>query len=163
MLRTRSRPSGEIVVGNVVLALLVLVCLLLSLVFVWNWFSLRKTLRAAQAWPTAPGRILSSYVDDRVINGERLFEPTVSYVFEVDGREMSGERVNFSGRFFTDRTARAEVDRFPPGSAVTVHYDPADPAKACLELAKVTPKLLLWSALMVALALFFGLLMTVGD
>lgn len=103
---------------------------------------------AVRRWPTINGRIVSSGIHEfqrrrdkplRTMRGPRMMKtmymPVVEYSYTVggrdhvsrsiwDGTEVSGSRVY----------AQGIAGRYPVGRMVTVHYDPADPAKAALEV-----------------------------
>lgn len=56
----------------------------------------------------------------------------VRYRYAVDGREFHGGRYRY-GMFGTnDRSWHRVQSELPPGTPVTVYYDPADPAEATL-------------------------------
>jgi hypothetical protein len=57
----------------------------------------------------------------------------VNYRYSVDGRELESRRIAFRVSGSSQSEAKAVVDRYPSGSAVTVHHSPDDPSLACLE------------------------------
>jgi hypothetical protein len=92
--------------------------------------------RKAAAWPTAPGIVVSSEVVTRAMGGGRVLLPVVTYRYEVAGAalESIGLRVGAPALFNSRARAQALADRYPAGSQVTVHYDPASPTIAALDL-----------------------------
>lgn len=88
---------------------------------------LRKA-RIMSRWPTVPGKISSSWA---VLDGE-----TLPYRYEVHGQSYVGRHVSWSagGRSGAgDPTPQELAEKYPPGSDVTVYYDPRRPATAVLE------------------------------
>lgn len=96
----------------------------------------RRRAATAEAWPSAAGRVVASEVTSRSINGN-YWMPQVSYAFEAAGASYASDRLRPGGnpQFTTKAKAQAIVDRYPPGSACTVRYDPKKPAVSALELA----------------------------
>jgi hypothetical protein len=115
----------------------------------------RKEMQAL-AWPEAQAVITRSRVDstyDReeaglhngtiVIGGSRddgrthkvlvtKFRPDIAYRYEVDGRSYAGSQTNIRKVSRERDTVERLLARYPVGAAVSVHYNPADPAEAML-------------------------------
>jgi hypothetical protein len=88
---------------------------------------------ATRSWSPVTGRVLTSKVV-RKSGTNRYTSPAVTYEYEAAGKAYRGETIlpgwiKNSG----PRSAQRIVARYPKGAQVTVYYDPADPAKACLE------------------------------
>ncbi len=102
-------------------------------------FSVGKPIRdkaaASTAWPTADGRITRSELERVREEGRTMYSVDVAYDYAVAGEAFSGERVWFGDDFRSSSitTWRRLVDRYPVGTAVQVHYDPADPGDSVLE------------------------------
>ncbi|MBK7896985.1 MAG: DUF3592 domain-containing protein [Candidatus Promineifilaceae bacterium] len=99
---------------------------------IWGW-SVLQNARVSESWPTTDGEILSSSVRvDRDEDGTSYFGD-VTFRYLVDDFSYTSDNVSF-GQYGGDRDhAEAIVARYPAGSGVTVHYDPADPETAVLE------------------------------
>jgi hypothetical protein len=93
----------------------------------------RGRLRASQSWPQVPGTVIKSgVVDERGADstGYTLF---VHYDYDVNGVHYTGTRTGFGRRsYIRQKRARAEADRYPVSSQVTVWFDPAKPENAVL-------------------------------
>lgn len=89
--------------------------------------------RASQRWRTTPGRIVSA--TRKELRGRPpQYLTRVSYAYTVDGREYESGSIRFADQgSFNDAEAQAILDRYKPGTEVTVHYDPARPSRAVLE------------------------------
>jgi hypothetical protein len=117
-----------------------LVLWLAAAALVAAWFLARRaaqqTAARAAAWPTASGRVVSSEVTVRSVNGN-YYLPLVTYSYTADGTAYASDRLRPGGtpQFFTRSKAQAVADQYPAGSTCVVHYDPRKPAKAALELA----------------------------
>ena len=99
----------------------------------------RKKAKAAEAWPTVPGVIQSSglqenrHYDAEDHHTEINYEPQVQYQYSLMGQTYTGTHLAFGKASYDYRTASKKIAPYPQGAAVTVHYDPADPANAVLE------------------------------
>jgi hypothetical protein len=105
-------------------------------------FVQRKKAKTTETWPTASGSIVSSRLDqstrtERKDNGTYTttsYTTIVEYTYEVSGKTYQGNKVFPGASMSYDHgTAQGIVNRYQPGAAVTVHYDPADPTQAVLE------------------------------
>lgn len=98
---------------------------------------IRDKAAASIAWPATDGRITGSKVErvKRGGEGKATYTADITYEYALDGRTFEGDRVWFGDDYSaSDASAfRAAVGRYPVGSAVKVHYDPAEPAESVLE------------------------------
>ena len=94
-----------------------------------------RTAEASLSWPTARGVITASNVERvRSSKGGSSFYPEVTYHYEVGGVIYKGERVRMSRTGSSDPSeAQADLRRYRMNQAVTVSYDPEDPASSLLE------------------------------
>ena len=78
--------------------------------------------------------LTSGVVEERDSDGHRLYQAKVAYRYAVDGQEIVGHRAFFgdSGQTSWSVFVRRIVDRYPPGSDVTVYYDPSRPEEAVI-------------------------------
>jgi hypothetical protein len=120
-----------IALGITGLILLAVAALLIGI----GWFS-RQKVKASQAWPSAPGRVTGSGVEESSgSEGGTVYRAAVHYAYTVGGQEYQnnrrvfGDSVSSSNRGAAERTAA----RFVPGSSVPVYYNPANPQDAVLE------------------------------
>ncbi len=116
---------------------------------VWLWLDrayfrpAREAKRAAQAWPSVTGVVLSAQVDtqtswDSTSGAESTsFRPSITYEYEVNGQRYRGDRLRASDAFYTagmlPGSAQAVVDRYRPGAPVTVYYNSQNPNESVLE------------------------------
>ena len=112
-------------------------------VFALKAMSLRRQGRGCARWPIAPGRILEARQEvqlvenrnDRHHRDDPFFGATVSYAYQVSGRDYRSTRL-YAGRPVlrgSPKIAQAIVAKYPPGAPVSVFYNPANPAEAMLE------------------------------
>lgn len=104
---------------------------------------LEAAVRRASRWPTVPGTVVAAEVESfvNVRNLDSMLDPVrtryatgVVYVYEVDGHKYAGDRLTLAVRVtatFPMLAART-VAKYPPGRAVTVHYNPLDPGESVL-------------------------------
>lgn len=91
--------------------------------------------RRSRTWPSTTGRVLRSEVHRERVRASRTYGPAnVLYEYHVDGRRCTGKRVTFGGWLNTNlsRTGRV-INRYRPGSPVSVRYDPRKPSRCTLE------------------------------
>jgi hypothetical protein len=93
--------------------------------------------RKAQLWPTTKGTILTSEIALVPVMGNAMLTPAVTYSYEVGGQALQGSGLRVGVPRYFNKPAKAEAlaGQYPVGSQVTVHYDPATPAKTALDLA----------------------------
>ena len=105
-------------------------------------FVQRKKAKTTETWPAAGGSIVSSRLDQNTRTERRdghsytstSYTPIVEYTYEVGGKTYQGNKVFPGASMSYDHgTAQGIVNRYQPGAAVTVHYDPTDPTQAVLE------------------------------
>lgn len=109
------------------------------------WQGYRQSARARR-WPSVQGRVLSAAVQARPVRVRtsigimrtRLatrFTPRVVYRYTVAGMLYQGARTRLGPEVLSSDTRGAEkaVQRCPPGTAVTVYYNPADPSESVLD------------------------------
>ena len=113
-----------------------------------------KTSLEAQSWPTTTARVIDTDVSYQrgTSSSTGAYYPRVRYQYVVNGRTYTGDRIWTTNMGSTRGWARSIIDEFPPGSEVTVYYDPADPANALLKPGNSTPAILM---------LLLGILLTV--
>lgn len=98
----------------------------------------RQQAKTSQGWPTAAGTITASslqehrnYDEDQGVS--YTYEPVVQYRYTVMGNEYTGSKISFGANAFGRAQAQQKVNTYPPGMAVTVHYNPEKPEEAVLE------------------------------
>ena len=97
--------------------------------------------RTSKRWSQADGRIVSASINETVgestSRGYRVF---VRYEYDVGGRVLKGDRIQFGDSLFGWHPASSREPYrlgFKPGQAVTVYYDPAHPERCTL--SRVVP------------------------
>ncbi|HEY3797789.1 MAG TPA: DUF3592 domain-containing protein [Caulobacteraceae bacterium] len=109
------------------------------IILVIGWF-FQRGVRAkgakAQQWPTTAGTVISSQIAAIPMGNNTMMTPAVVYSYSVGGQQLegSGYRVGAPPLFNKPAKAQALADRFRAGQQVTVHYDPAQPTTAALDL-----------------------------
>jgi hypothetical protein len=96
----------------------------------WN----QARARASMAWPTVPGVVETSKVEERWSKSGTFYKLALSYRYDVDGNSYEGDTVEFGpARVTAQELIEGLAQKYPAGQKVTVHYDPDDPATAVLE------------------------------
>lgn len=105
---------------------------------VYGLWKLRQQTAASRGWATVKGKIVAS--DTKVPathddDDQADVSVAVRYHYRVGATDYENDRVKFGGRKRLTRMAAAELTaKYPLGRSVTVHFDPAHPAKSALEL-----------------------------
>lgn len=135
---------------------------LIGLAFLAHAIILLALSVRASTWPTTPGKIVLSHVQEFSTEspGVSRFKPSVLYVYTVNGRNYKSGRVNmmvgFSSRI--SHLTRQTLARYPRGTPVDVHYNPKWPAAAVLHPWSATQ----FGPWLVAAALFALAWMLIG-
>lgn len=87
----------------------------------------------ARSWPITEGVVLSS-----TVAGSKAFHPEVTYIYSVNGKSHLATSYlgmpGFGGKRNRLDAAEKIIAQYPPGTAVTVHYDPDNPARSELRV-----------------------------
>lgn len=93
--------------------------------------------RRSRLWQATDGRIERALITREGHGSRTIWGARVRYSYCVGGTNHQGSRVRFVTTFGQYARvadgARADVAKYAAGAAVTVYYDPADPARATLE------------------------------
>jgi Protein of unknown function (DUF3592) len=93
----------------------------------------RQGLRAdaSKRWPTSPGSIVSSALEQSP--GKRWrYRAAVQYRYRVAGKTYEANRVFWGGNEGRQKHMASVISSYPAGSSVPIHYDPQNPAEAVL-------------------------------
>ncbi len=124
--------------------------------------------KAAETWPTAMGRVISSEVveeesTDREGGTSTWYNPVVAYAYSAGGRELTSRRLRFGNyRFASRKKAEAALLPYPVGASPAVRYNPEKPEECVLETKKPGPIYLIMAPfgfLFIGLGLFWQSIM----
>jgi hypothetical protein len=137
--------SPLLIVILILLFMLLVNALLLALIF----YTQRKAERARR-WPSTNGLIMSSSVESPAGRPDQAPAqyPAVSYAYQVGGQAFQGERIA-PGPETSGSDAHRRAAPYIAGAAVTVFYNPQNPAESVLE-QKAPAATMMW----VMLAIF---------
>lgn len=126
-----------------VLILIILFCLVFIGVGIGMLIKLLKNFSRVQHsknWMSTTGEIISSELDAQTTTDENGYQTTtyianVLFQYRVNDSEFECDCINFDYGIRTSnkRKEQSIVEQYPPGSQVTVYYDPDDPHQAVLE------------------------------
>jgi hypothetical protein len=107
---------------------------------VFTYFAIGSLVKHSYAqwhYAATQGVVISSRIKTtQSSEGGSTAVPRIKYRYSVDGKEYVGERYDFAGGSSSDYSyAQRAVNENPPGTQVTVYYDPAKPSVAILHLA----------------------------
>lgn len=97
------------------------VALVLGLAVLVYWGHSRRGTSRAENWPSTTGTVTESVV------GTERERPVLEYEYEVDGQSYRNDSVWVSGQSASYQRLRSLVESSPPGTEVTVYYDPDSP------------------------------------
>lgn len=118
------------VISRIVGLFAIVAALILLPVSAGDW----KRGHDSATWPRANGSITSSEVRTDRVRRRTVYRPFIAYRFQVDGRELTGNRPFFgSTSFAREEEARAYAAKYPVGKAVEVRYEPGQPESCVLE------------------------------
>lgn len=92
--------------------------------------------RESANWPTVTGIVLSSQLaEDSDSDNRRLYGASIRYGYSVAGKSYESDRVKWGGDYKTSTGgwARKQIEKYPVGAQVKVHYDGSKPEVAVLE------------------------------
>lgn len=96
-----------------------------------------KRAKAAQAWPSIQGVVLSSKVEQNYDNetgsATTSFEPVVEYQYKLMGQTLTGKRISYGANSFNHKKAAEIISLYPAGSQVKVYYNPEKVSDCTLE------------------------------
>lgn len=108
--------------------MLSLIVIILFPFAIWNLWKSLQLAKASTAWPSVDG-VVTAAIRKRIV---LRIQPFVTYSYAVNGVNFTSNRVSFAAA-----TPKKQIDsvliRYPAGQAVTVHYQPGNPAQAVLE------------------------------
>jgi hypothetical protein len=114
----------------------------------WN----QARARASEAWPTVPGVIETSKVEQRLTRSGIFYKLALRYRYEVDGNGYQGDTAEFGPpRVTAQELIEGLAQKYPAGAKVTVHYDPDDPATCVLETSDEMARQNQWQIWLLAL------------
>lgn len=107
------------------------------LIYGWN---LNRKSTSTPNWPAVKGKVLNIQVNRVSQSGGMgyspvAFAPVIEYTYQVDGLTYQGNNLSSGPSAGTDSvTAQKIADRYSPGKAVTVRYNPSNPREAMVEV-----------------------------
>ncbi|HEX7556302.1 MAG TPA: DUF3592 domain-containing protein [Leptolinea sp.] len=100
----------------------------------------RREAGESKNWPAVPGRItysdISTLTPEREVDRTRTssYAPDLEYAYTVQGTSYRSKRIGFGTVISsTHASAASFVERHPAGMAVTIYYNPQNPAAAVLQ------------------------------
>jgi hypothetical protein len=120
---------------------------------------------ASRTWPTTKGKVLASDIERTyAFRTGDVYAPIVRYEYAVGGRRYESDVVAFGMTSLKPRKkAEAYLAGRTAGAAVTVHYNPEDPATATLDTSSLQARALRRSGwVFIAIPVFVYGLMALG-
>lgn len=120
--------------------------------------ALQRQAIAMQTWASVPGTVLSaeirSYTHWKEGRQRTLYTPGITYQFSVRGHQYTSDRYSLGAEsgWSSPHFAEGKVQQHPPGSAVTVYYNPNAPAESVLD-RRISGGWLIWALALALLAL----------
>jgi hypothetical protein len=113
---------------------------------IFSYWTLRRDRLASRHWPTTRGRVTHSEVVSEIIEDKddkgnvtsrERFRVALQFSYRVAGRDYHSTHWNWgwTAMHIVRAAAGAVAAQYPSGRAVTVYYDPTEPATAVLDPA----------------------------
>jgi len=117
----------------------------------------RQGLRAdaSKTWPTRPGTIVTSALE-QVPGNKRRYRAAVQYRYRVGGKDYESSRIFWGGNEGRQKHMTSVVAAYPAGGSVPVRYDPQNPGEAVLDATQNTGSrpLVIYAMAMISFGLF---------
>ncbi|HEY5701829.1 MAG TPA: DUF3592 domain-containing protein [Gammaproteobacteria bacterium] len=103
-----------------------------GLIVIFSELVATRELERIQAWPEARGEV-ESFAMSKTYVGD--FIPSISYHFEVDGKEYKSDVIRRGGSLsFRSKRKAWDMERiYAAGAQVTVYYNPDSPQDCCVD------------------------------
>lgn len=115
--------------------IITLIAIIAGPIMIWNGVGNLYTAISSKSWPTVEGEIFDAQI--RMSSGRRSksFQPFITYGYKVNGQEYTSNQLTHGNpeSFGDEFKARAEAQKYVPGTPVQVHYYPTDPKRAVLQ------------------------------
>jgi hypothetical protein len=110
----------------------------LGLLLLAFFVSARRYSKQAANWPSVPGKVISSSVESYQKHVDHtlttFYRPAVEFSYTVHGLEYHGRQIKVGMDVDGSQDYAGKVcAKYPLGSTIAVHYDPADPSISALE------------------------------
>ena len=115
------------------------IIVLVGAALMWKGARIQLKAQRAKSWPSVLGKVLESSMRAVLDNRGRTYQAYILYEYAVGGVTHRSDvwRLGVGSSSFTKASTRA-VERYPAGTAVTVFFDPDNPADAILEPGKAS-------------------------
>lgn len=127
------QSTGELVLRLMIPVTFTIIGLALVVIGGRKVFAVKRVARRAVE---AEARVLSARLDEGPDRADRTYAPRVTYEYEYEGEEYSGDDVHPGGTWATGNKARMRgiVDEYrdSTGEAVRVYVDPKNPERSYL-------------------------------
>ncbi len=106
-----------------------------GLFVLWQGVKEHRTCRESRNWPRVEGRITESTIQVTRRHRSTSYSPQVAYTYSAMGQVYFGTAVTIGATrvFSSYAKSQAQLEKYPLGQAVSVYYDPQQPAQATLE------------------------------
>jgi hypothetical protein len=130
-----SKDESQIATGHRLIQVISVLCLVMCGVPLTNYTVTQLYYGCSSLrWQACPGKILSSKLVP-FYNGDglRSFKSQVGYEFEMHGRILQGDLINYHLFSPTDGIDPTTLPEFKPLTQVNVYCNPENPSESCLE------------------------------
>jgi hypothetical protein len=125
--KNKYRPKESVSLILIIFSMMTVGGILLIL---WQQSLVREGL-SRRSWPTVTGTVVSAD-----ITGNRAYNPKITCRYQVSGKNYllvtDLHTPAFGRKRARHQTAEIIIAEYPPGSHITVHYNPVQPGQACI-------------------------------
>jgi hypothetical protein len=121
----------------------------------YQYYTFFRHVHSANAWPETAGTVVDGHTGyTSGMRGGKYYYAMIDYHYLVQGRRYTGKIKK--NTLWGQGQAQRLVDKYPPDSAIQVHYNPLRPAEHVSVLDKSRSRLVV--SLVVFLFGFFGVM-----
>jgi hypothetical protein len=122
--------------SNIVPLLLVAICFLAGIIFIYQTIQGFLKGRKSSNWPSIKGIIKHSKCEEYSGENGIIYELSVSYNYNVYGINYEGNRYRYSPSYsiFKKKKIDKLVNQFTINPEVIVYYNPKDPSDSVLDI-----------------------------
>jgi hypothetical protein len=124
------RPAQQFRLPRRALLWILALLLGLSIVSLPQYLSIKKSAQ----WPSVPGVMTASWMRSGLCKGIPCYHGEFAYRYRVGSTELTGAALELGRTHWAARESWQKIlDTYPVGKAVSVYYEPRNPANAVLE------------------------------
>jgi hypothetical protein len=131
-----SETFGSLVAGFLCIGMTFLVIIGVVLIFSVNRKRSMKMTAIPSNWRAIPGMVTGARVEESVrtrVDDDVFYYPSIEFDYTVEGQVYQGKQAIGRSTNLESKSKQA-LALYPPGTGITVYYDPEKPGEARLSI-----------------------------